>query len=529
MQFIKIEYIINIINTIKSTERCGKLKARNAIIFGIILIIIRFVLTSEFAPYFRVGYKFDDMININITDNLIKGEYLGDYNELTLVKGIGHPLFSAILNQINVPYLVGFDVFFVFSLILLILSLRKHISSNTLLLIIFALILFNPIMLSKEIYLLFYRNGLNTILLILFFSCLFNYINSKKIYANVLLGFSIFLLAITREDFFWILPVTVLILVFKKEHIFKKLITITTPLIFIGFIIFLNYSNYGALTHNELVNSQFSKTYILISRINLPDENLSIKEKIELASSNSKTFLPIYEKMSEYDLFDNKNTKSNHYFWALRDAAAELGYFSSYKNSSSIFLKIEQELQESISDGKIITNSNLPIVIVSSIPSKSFLNIPYLFLRTFSYTISYQDIIITNAHVSQNEYKTLFEKITNSTTNTVDNFKDTNKSNLNILNAVLKVYKFSGIFVAIAGLLSYIYLAIKKQDIKFESALLLSACIYMLGIAFSHATSLNAIRYYYLSPPHITLFIFFLISIAKLILVNRHLLEKRSK
>lgn len=63
------------------------------VIFMISFILIKQLLVINMPLFAHAGAGHDDRLMINMADSLISGEWLGDYSEKTLVKGLFFPLF----------------------------------------------------------------------------------------------------------------------------------------------------------------------------------------------------------------------------------------------------------------------------------------------------------------------------------------------------------------------------------------------------------------------------------------------------
>ena len=79
-------------------------------------------------------------------------------------------------------------------------------------------------MMSKEIMLLFYRNGLNLMLSLIFISSLIHIYKSKNIKNYIFTSFIYFLVIMTREDFIWLLPSLVITLIITNDLWYKKIL-----------------------------------------------------------------------------------------------------------------------------------------------------------------------------------------------------------------------------------------------------------------------------------------------------------------
>lgn len=369
-------------------------------------------------------------------------------------------------------------------------------------------------MYAKDVFLVFYRNGFNVSLILIFLAIINLILTSENKRNYFWLGIVFYLLLITREDFFWLLPGLIYVLMVKKDKLIWKAVPFTITLILFTATCTLNYLYYKAFTHNELSFSSFNKAYTLITKIsNSKNDNLDLQEKLIIASNNSPTFKEIYEIIKARGILEKNIYKPNHIFWAVREVAGYLGYFSSYEESSRYFEKIEYELKKAEAENKITIKRSTPTIIISTSDLNNIKEVPSLFIKGFSEIINYKTLIIDNEITLDNKSKTEFELLTNSTTINQSDAESINRANISILRNILVFYQVTGMIIFITGFLSWIMLIRKKQKHHIESILLGLSIILVIGISYAEATSFSAMRYYYLAPGYIIISLFSILSI----------------
>lgn len=461
----------------------------------------------------RTGYRFDDILMLDLTDNILNFNYMGSYNELTLIKGYGYPIFVSLLNTLHIPYILGFNMLFISAALYFSNSLKNIKFNSWMRLIVFIFLLFNPIMVSKELMLLFYRNGFNIILTIIFFSSLLNIYYKTNVKNYIFVGLSYFFLIITREDFIWLLPALILILIFTKDTLLKKFIVPFIVVFLLIIISLLNYINYGAFTFNEMHFSQFSDTYSLISKTNNPERSLvDLRESVYQASLYSESFSPIYDKLVEYNLFDDDAYQPSYVFWGIRQAAGDLGYFESYQKSSELFKNIELELLEAEEFGNITFDKGLSLVVASTVDPLDLNQGIELFFEGGYNIVTFADVEISNGFTNTSDYKPLLNEVTNQETLDFEELATSNQPNINFLNIIKNIYSVINIILFFIAVISLVILIIMKENIIIELSLIGSALALLLGVVYFTITSYPAMSYYYLGPAYILVNLFSLIS-----------------
>ena len=83
-------------------------KRKNSFIFWsfvILMGIVKQVLVYDLPIYGLSNALPDDELMVYLAENLRIGQWLGNYQKMTLVKGIGYPAFLAISNILPFSYL----------------------------------------------------------------------------------------------------------------------------------------------------------------------------------------------------------------------------------------------------------------------------------------------------------------------------------------------------------------------------------------------------------------------------------------
>ena len=128
------------------------IKKYKFIIIIIVITLIRFLMSYNLPSLYFINLTYDDMLMINQTNSLLTGNYLGNYASLTLVKGIFYPLFFMIIRFFNFNYSGVLTIFYIISCIFFVNSLKYFIKSKKVLLLVYIVLLFNPISYSSEIF-----------------------------------------------------------------------------------------------------------------------------------------------------------------------------------------------------------------------------------------------------------------------------------------------------------------------------------------------------------------------------------------
>lgn len=230
-------------------------------------IIIFFVILKFFTSYFiplniHAGSPHDDTLFYDNAINLSKLNWLGDYNQLTLIKGPIFPFFLSISIKLGIPFRIweaflicGSTLYFIYVL------KKKSLISEKFLCVLFIIIIFDPFQYISIYFRVFRENVYPWFLLLLFTAILeiWGKILSKeklKIKDSFLLALLIFLFNFTREEGIWIGPYLLisLILFFIFSYRNKKLINLT-----IAFCLFLFF--YFSFANTLKIVNYFAYNY----------------------------------------------------------------------------------------------------------------------------------------------------------------------------------------------------------------------------------------------------------------------------
>lgn len=281
-----------------------KKKINFFIVFIIIASVLRIILTSEIPIYIH-NSTHDDLLVIQRAMSICDGKWLGDYTNLTLVKGIGFELFLVFFNLLRISYVNAQSIMYILANLYFIYSIRNIIKSKIYLGIIYVLMLFNPISLSYSTFQRVYRYNLipfQVIFIMSSYYILYENLTKKqgRIWPHVLIA-TLFLtwFRLTIESYIWIMPfvivVTILLIINiikNKRKIISNIIAVIIPLVFmiviITYIKLINQATYGVFAYNELYDTNFSNALKAIYSVDVHDN-------IEYVSVSQKKLEKLYE------------------------------------------------------------------------------------------------------------------------------------------------------------------------------------------------------------------------------------------
>ena len=225
----------------------------------------------------------DDWIMVHLADTLRSGQWLGEYNDLTLTKGMFFPLYLAVCNFLHLSYLNATALFYTAGCLIFVYGIRPLLKKDWSCVILYLVLLWNPVSYSVQTFQRVYRNSISHAQVLLIFGGFLGlYLRRKEPVRK-----SLFWIAAaaagtvsffyTREDAIWVAPfLAVFLLVYlgnifiswrenrQKEHVFRGLLVLL-PFLLLWvtgeLIASRNEKYYGIRTVNELQDSGFSEMY----------------------------------------------------------------------------------------------------------------------------------------------------------------------------------------------------------------------------------------------------------------------------
>ncbi len=533
-----------------------KSKEKIAITLFLIITIIAKIWLIKVQPVrYLPTNKYDDGLMVNMANNLLQGKWLGEYNCLTLVKGIFTPLFIAITKIIEIPFLIGQDLFYDISCIFVIYVVGKILKNKKLLGIIYICLIFNPITYSAELCRV-YRDGIYsglTMFLIGFAYIIF--LNrreniKKQIKYFVGLGITLSSLYLCREETIWLLPfvlmstIITMIFIAKDKNINNTKKRLLLYLIPIGIVIVnnllvctINYKNYGVFELNQYWSKEFKSAYGALTRVK-PKETYS---RVPVSQETMKRIYEISPKFKELENYlsgeEGKRwskcgdgqygeIQGGWLHWALIRAVEEQGYYKDAKTANKYYQELADEINNAIDNGKIEGYQEKRVSIV---PKFSYKEILETFIKSEK-AIKYQTkYYLVNTEV-QWSYKddekdvTMWQNVTTSKTDFVEKYTGKfDKLKLEILKNIKIIYEKVNPCLFIISIICLIveviyFIRNKKKNYKQILLILGLATLYYCRIFIITFTSITmystAMNSMYLANTYGIQILFSLCSIA---------------
>ncbi|MFZ1493880.1 MAG: hypothetical protein WAU60_10780 [Candidatus Competibacter denitrificans] len=344
------------------------------------IVIILFILTKLWLVSDQGLVAFahaahDDLLFVRLANYLIQLEWLGPYDNLTLIKGPFYPLWIATTFLIGIPLLLSQHLLYIAACLITERALQSLFIEKPWRIIIFIFLLFNPVTFTWEMTRVLRESlypGL-TLLIVASTILLFTHRHrptSQSVGWALVCGLSIAAFWLTREEGIWILPfllpiilwIIVTALFTKPRNWYTVLIVaipVLIPLLAIQAVSMINLAYYGIFTTVELKTPELKAAYGALTRVRPVEHKSQVpvtkdtRLRIYQVSPAFSELRPYFEKEGfwtvETILKDNnpsysKEIKGGWFIWALRDAVAEAGYFKSGAQAAQFFQRLADEV-----------------------------------------------------------------------------------------------------------------------------------------------------------------------------------------
>lgn len=568
---------------------------KGLIIFIIAIIIVsalRIWLVYDMPIAANVALGIDDALMITMTKSITENNWIGEYGDAVISKGVTFPLILAFCQFINIDYITMITILYMLASLSLIAVLSKKIKNKLALFFIYLVTLFTPVMYSYQVMQRVYRNALIpsfALMIISGYLYLFFSRNDEKIYKRIIIsiltGIILALFWYTREDSIWMIPfilfisISILIaIIIKNKNItkefFKNLLIILIPIALVfgykNIISYQNYKHFGVYTvYNNEAYDKAMKSLRKVKKYDYYDNidftTTKLQRVAEVASSLSQIHPRLVELIYGYSLIDSGPQDGevvNGWFpWALKGTLSEYGYYNNAKNTNDFFNTLHYEIEVALENGKLEKEDVKPDIINNI--KKVFYQAFQTFKALYKYDDIYFDKVTSNYEIGYDSMYKDFAKFTNNKFivyedgknisgryfENVDNYENEIKTRVEIINNLMKIYKNLNIIIFTVGILLYLIYSImtllqlfKKRFHNLEMWIAISGIFgamltLIFGIAYETAFNANVITAMYLSATYPLMLVFGMVMIISLlkklieIIKNRKIkrLEKSSE
>ena len=373
--------------------RKEKLRAAALLAAAFALAAARMAFSARIPPWFGVSV-WDDHWFVNAADSLLRGDWLGAYDQHTLCKGCFGPMVLASSSMLGLPFPVAESLLYVLGCAFFVFVLSRFVRARWFLLAAFGALLFNPLSWALLSMQRVYRNGMAAWQVPFVFGCLFMAYRAAGRKERGLVpwslasGFALWAFLNTREDGIWVVPFAFVCLAFaavrawptgatRRKKVFRALACLL-PVAAIACgnaaLRLANWRCYGVAIRNDRDAGNYAKAMrdlYLIEPDPADEARLSSPEHaghyhniyystLCRAYDESPTLRgarrgidAVIDSWARFQGYSGRDLKHDHMLFAIRDGAAREGVYRSLPESEAFFGSVHRELSEAFEKGRL--------------------------------------------------------------------------------------------------------------------------------------------------------------------------------
>jgi hypothetical protein len=330
----------------------------------------------------------DDALYVKLGGHLARAEWLGPYDESTLAKGPGFPLFVAVAYRAGIPLLLAGRLLFAAASGLFVLALLPLFRGRGVPLLLFGALLFNPVVVTRAAREVLYPSL--TLLTLagaagLFLS--FPTFRSRAVGWASLCGLGLGALWLTREEGIWIVPAVGTLLaatvvrtaaLHGRTRLLGEAVSLALlPAGILGAVLagvaFVNLRVYGSFSVRESSSEPFLSAYGSLVRIRSfpPVPRVPAPRELRLRAYAQSPALRSLEPHLEGEVGRRFTAASEALMpeakgeigagwlqFALRESAAESGRYRDARTAASFWEQVARELDDACDQGRLPCGPN---------------------------------------------------------------------------------------------------------------------------------------------------------------------------
>jgi len=352
---------------------------RLPILVGLLALCCKLWLVQA-HPLMATDTPHDDLLFVTQAHNLLNGSWLGEYNQLTLIKGQFYPIFIALGYYLGIPLLLFQQLLYALASFVAVWAVAPAVKKRWLLLLFFLVLVLNPFSYNYPAVGRVLRLGIYAPLGMLVFATILGLVvrsgDSWKRTIGWAASCGICLAAFwnTREESIWIVPSLAIFYLpllwslrnHQRPSLLGRLFVFILPFIILFGINFAlvhkNDSAYGIPARIELDTAEFKSAYGGLLRIKT-DDWLQFFPVTFAARQKAYQVSPAFQEVEPY--LDGSIGKrwmalcvcgdlpAAFFIWAFRDSVAAAGYYKNGPETLDYYRRMGEEIDQACDNGTL--------------------------------------------------------------------------------------------------------------------------------------------------------------------------------
>ncbi|MDO4566533.1 MAG: hypothetical protein Q4B42_04310, partial [Oscillospiraceae bacterium] len=370
---------------IKENKRKVLLFAAAALLVSALILLKLSLCSNQLLELYPGAAPIDDELMFAKARQVLAGNWLGEYDQMTIAKHMFFSVWLAGVMKLGIPYVIAVQLLYCLACAVAALAVRPFFKSYWPALAAFAALWLSPYSWASFT-LRVYRDSIFPSLCLIFFAGLvgmcarFKQKPLRALPFALAAGIGMGTAWLTREDGIWLLPfavcallVYVILVFFSGRDLKERLKRLSSPLaaalvcfMCIGAYCWQNYTHYGRFIVSDFTSSEFEDAIGALVRADTdrPHERnvLVCYEARQRIAAVSPMWAEIEEVLAEnegyyrgYGYAPEKNLKSGGICWALRDIVQNLGYANTALEAEDYYTRLAAEINAACDSGALET------------------------------------------------------------------------------------------------------------------------------------------------------------------------------
>ncbi len=356
------------------------------------LAALKIWLTSILPLCARNDLPHDDKLFLRLAEFLVRGEWFGPYDELTLAKRPLYPLFIAAVHRLGIPLFDAEHLLSAGAAALGAQAVAPYLRSALARGVAYGFILFHPATLASKLQIVLSRQALSPALALVTVAGAVGWILRRERGWPAQAPWALALAAgvsgsfLLREEGVWAVAVAAValgavlaprgvgVLTHRRTRALLALAVALPAALPIAFVAMRNQRFYGVGTLAEIRSSAFERAASALARVPTADERLAYVPLPAASRRRAAAAVPSMRELEPYfagelgRVWVSVTETHNRgrippgeigpgFFWALREAAARAGLAATARDAATFYARLATEVEGACREGRLVCGS----------------------------------------------------------------------------------------------------------------------------------------------------------------------------